>query len=226
MYNILVITDADNPSNSLVGDVSRTGLTFRLDHESTLYEMNDSALFPDVVLFDMNYIAGNHVSSLIEQCHNLTLPSLGIIQKGDISEFDPALNLDEFIIRPFSKEEMIARIKQAIFRVNGPPGTLILKFGQLFIDLEKYEVVNKGRRISLTYKEYQLLVLLASSPGRVYSREVLLSQVWGYEYLGGTRTVDVHVRRLRSKIEDPDHPFIETIWNVGYRFNMEATDLS
>ena len=226
MYNALVITDADNPSNSLVGDVSRTGLTFRLDQESALYELDDSALFPDVVLFDMNYIAGNHVSSLIDQCHNLTLPSLGIIQKDDIAEFDPALNLDEFIIRPFSKEEMIARIKQAIFRVNGPPGNRILKFGQLFIDLEKYEVVNKGRRISLTYKEYQLLVLLASSPGRVYSREVLLSQVWGYEYLGGTRTVDVHVRRLRSKIEDPDHPFIETIWNVGYRFNMEATDLS
>ena len=179
MYNALVITDADNPSNSLVGDVSRTGLTFRLDQESALYELDDSALFPDVVLFDMNYIAGNHVSSLIDQCHNLTLPSLGIIQKDDIAEFDPALNLDEFIIRPFSKEEMIARIKQAIFRVNGPPGNQILKFGQLFIDLEKYEVVNKGRRISLTYKEYQLLVLLASSPGRVYSREVLLSQVWG-----------------------------------------------
>ena len=226
MYNILVITNADNPSNSLVSDVSRTGLTFRLDHESAVYELADTAPFPDAVLLDMNYIPGNHVGSLIDQCHHLTLPSLGIIQKEDISEFDPALNLDEFIVRPFSKEEMIARIKLAIFRVNGPQGNQILKFGQLFIDLEKYEVVNNGRRISLTYKEFQLLVLLASSPGRVYSREVLLSQVWGYEYLGGTRTVDVHVRRLRSKIEDPDHPFIETIWNVGYRFNMEATGLS
>ena len=126
----------------------------------------------------------------------------------------------------FSKDELIARIKQAIFRLNGPDGAQILKFGHLFIALEKYEVINNGRRVSLTYKEFQLLVLLASSPGRVYSREVLLSQVWGYEYLGGTRTVDVHVRRLRSKIEDPDHPFIETIWNVGYRFNTEVSDLN
>jgi two-component system alkaline phosphatase synthesis response regulator PhoP len=86
------------------------------------------------------------------------------------------------------------------------------------IDLERYDVTVGGRRVSLTYKEFQLLVLLASNPGRVYSRENLLSQVWGYDYLGGTRTVDVHVRRLRSKIESPDRSFIETIYLVGYRF--------
>ena len=83
-----------------------------------------------------------------------------------------------------------------------------------------------GRRASLTDKEFQLLVLLASSPGRVYSRDMLLSQIWGYEYLGGTRTVDVHVRRLRSKIEDPDNSFIETIWNVGYRFKTDYSEAS
>ena len=76
----------------------------------------------------------------------------------------------------------------------------------------------KGRRIALRFKEYQLLRLLAANPGRVYSREALLSQIWGFDYFGGTRTVDVHIRRLRSKIEDADHSFIETIWNVGYRF--------
>ena len=76
----------------------------------------------------------------------------------------------------------------------------------------------RGRRVTLTYKEFQLLALLASNPGRVYTREALLSQVWGYDYLGGTRTVDVHVRRLRSKVESPGRSFIETIWNVGYRF--------
>ena len=88
------------------------------------------------------------------------------------------------------------------------------------IDLERYDVTVAGRRVSLTYKEFQLLVLLASNPGRVYSRESLLSQVWGYDYLGGTRTVDVHVRRLRSKIEAPGRSFIETIYLVGYRFRI------
>ena len=71
--------------------------------------------------------------------------------------------------------------------------------------------------MSLRFKEYKLLRLLASNPGRVYTREALRSQIWGYEYFGGTRTVDVHIRRLRSKIEDADNSFIETIWNVGYR---------
>ena len=131
------------------------------------------------------------------------------------------MNPDEFILSPLEQGELLARIKQAIYRVNGPTGGELLREGDLVIDLEKYDVTLEGRRVSLTYKEFQLLVMLVSNPGRVYSRDVLLSQVWGYDYLGGTRTVDVHVRRLRSKIEDPDHSFIETIWNVGYRFKSQ-----
>ena len=94
----------------------------------------------------------------------------------------------------------------------------MLKSGELTIDLERYDVTVSGRRVSLTYKEFQLLVLLASNPGRVYTRDALLSQIWGYDYLGGTRTVDVHVRRLRSKVEGPGRSYVETIRNVGYRF--------
>ena len=109
-------------------------------------------------------------------------------------------------------------MKQAMYRVSGPAGTKMLTAGDLSIDLERYEVTVAGRRVSLTYKEFQLLVLLASNPGRVYTREALLSQIWGYDYLGGTRTVDVHIRRLRSKVESPGRSFVETIWNVGYRF--------
>ncbi|MSQ07397.1 MAG: response regulator transcription factor [Dehalococcoidia bacterium] len=105
-----------------------------------------------------------------------------------------------------------------MFRVNGPAGSKVLKVGELVVDLERYDVSIGGRKVTLTYKEFQLLVLLASNPGRVYTRETLLSQVWGYDYLGGTRTVDVHIRRLRAKVEDPDHAYVETIWNVGYRF--------
>jgi two-component system alkaline phosphatase synthesis response regulator PhoP len=113
-------------------------------------------------------------------------------------------------------------VKQAVYRVNGPTGPKTLRMGDLSIDLERYEVTVAGRRVSLTYKEFQLLVLLASNPGRVYTRDALLSQIWGYDYLGGTRTVDVHIRRLRSKIEAPGRSFVETIWNVGYRFKAPA----
>ena len=112
----------------------------------------------------------------------------------------------------------MARLGQAIFRTKGPQEKHVLRAGDLHIDMERYEVRLAGRRIVLTYKEYQLLALLAANPGRVYTRDGLLDQVWGYDYFGGTRTVDVHIRRLRSKIEDADHSFIETIWNVGYRF--------
>ena len=142
--------------------------------------------------------------------------------RGAISTYNPSLNPDEILIIPVSEAELIVRVEQAIFRVSGPSGPKLLKVGDLSIDQERYEVTVGGRRVPLTYKEFQLLVLLASNPGRAYTREALLSQIWGYDYLGGTRTVDVHIRRLRSKVESPGHSFVETIWNVGYRFSAPA----
>ena len=97
-------------------------------------------------------------------------------------------------------------------------GDTLVRAGDLVINPSRYEVSVKGRRVNLRFKEYELLLLMTKAPGRVYTRESLLNQIWGYDYLGGTRTVDVHIRRLRTKIEDADHHFIETIWNVGYRF--------
>ena len=136
----------------------------------------------------------------------------------EVARYDPALNPDELVICPVSDDEFTLRVQQAVFRVNGPSDSNAVSIGDLSIDLDRYEVSVAGRRVTLTYKEFQLLALLASNPGRVYTREALLSQVWGYDYLGGTRTVDVHVRRLRSKVESPGRSFVETIWNVGYRF--------
>ena len=94
----------------------------------------------------------------------------------------------------------------------------LVRQGDLVINRVNYEVSLRGRRLNLRFKEYELLLLMATTPGRVYTREALLERIWGYDYLGGTRTVDVHIRRLRSKIEDADHTFIETVWQVGYRF--------
>ena len=94
-----------------------------------------------------------------------------------------------------------------------------IRISELSIDSNKYEVKLNEKKINLTFKELELLKLLASNPGRVFSRENLLKNIWDYDYYGGTRTVDVHVRRLRTKIEDHKYNFIETIWNVGYKFN-------
>ncbi|MCE2463368.1 MAG: response regulator transcription factor [Dehalococcoidia bacterium] len=173
---------------------------------------------PDVVLLDMDSLSDERAVSLASDCHELGLPTIAVMSSEHLTSYDPSLDLDDFILYPFSSEELMARLSQAIFRTKGPQEKHVLRAGDLNIDMERYEVRLSGRRIVLTYKEYQLLALLAANPGRVYSRDGLLNQVWGYDYFGGTRTVDVHIRRLRSKIEDADHSFIETIWNVGYRF--------
>ena len=173
---------------------------------------------PDAVLLDLASLGMTDAKRAVGRCRDKRVPVLAALRKDAISQYDPSLNPDELLICPTSDDELSLRVQQAVFRVNGPSGSQTLSVGDLSIDLERYEVSVAGRRVTLTYKEFQLLALLASNPGRVYTRDALLSQVWGYDYLGGTRTVDVHVRRLRSKVESPGRSFVETIWNVGYRF--------
>jgi DNA-binding response OmpR family regulator len=217
VYNILLLANHVNGFHPLAEEVDRAGLSCQVSDDLSLLE-DTSGPLPAVVVVDLDSLDMAQARPFVDQCRKLKLPVLAVVPQELIKEYDPSLNPDEFILSPINEGELLARIKQAIYRVNGPSGQQVLRVGELVIDLERYDVMMAGRRISLTYKEFQLLVLLASNPGRVYTREVLLSQVWGYDYLGGTRTVDVHIRRLRSKIEDPDHSFVETIWNVGYRF--------
>ena len=218
LYNVLVLTESDDGLHPLLDGAAETGLSCWFGEDLPLQDGTAEEESPQAVVLDLASLGLNRARQLIDDCRNSKLPVLVVVPGEMVEDYDPSLNPDEFILSFARSEELLARVRQAIFRVSGPTGQEILKIGDLVIDMERYEVTLAGRRVSLTYKEFQLLVMLASNPGRVYSREVLLSQVWGYDYLGGTRTVDVHVRRLRSKIEDPDHLFVETIWNVGYRF--------
>ncbi|MFQ6028268.1 MAG: winged-helix domain-containing protein [Dehalococcoidia bacterium] len=224
MYRLFLLSNPGNGLMSLIEEVSRAGFSCQVGSDLSYIEdaNGSSAALPDAVLMDLEAIQLAQGRSLVEQCHNLKMPVLAVVVHEALGAYDPSLNPDDFIIRPIQQTELEARVKQAVYRVSGPTSSQVLRIGDLVIDLERYDVFISGRRITLTYKEFQLLVLLASNPGRVYTREVLLSQVWGYDYLGGTRTVDVHIRRLRSKIEDPDHSYVETIWNVGYRFKTSA----
>ena len=174
----------------------------------------------EAVIVDLDSISEGWARGIIDKCKNSRMPVLTVVPHDRLEAFDPSLNPDEVLFCPFRPTELAARVKRAIFRVNGPIGDNLLRSGELTIDLERYDVTVSGRKVALTYKEFQLLVLLASNPGRVYTRDALLSQVWGYDYLGGTRTVDVHVRRLRAKVEGPGRSFVETIRNVGYRFKI------
>ncbi len=122
---------------------------------------------------------------------------------------------DDFIVSPAGAGELVGRVRLQSAR-KGAPGESIC-FGDLVVNLEAHQVLNCGKPVDLTLKEYELLRLLASSPGKAFSRQELLRGIWGYEYLGGTRTVDVHVRRVRAKIESA-RQYIETVHGVGYRF--------
>ena len=217
MYNVVVLID-NGVGAGLADAVVRTGMACRVQDGGELSHDTDGSETPDAVVLDLSSLAMPQAKKAVGGCRERKLPVVAALPQDAMATYDTALNPDELVICPTTDDELMLRVNQAVFRVHGPSGSQALTIGDLSIDLERYEVSVAGRRVTLTYKEFQLLALLASNPGRVYTREALLSQVWGYDYLGGTRTVDVHVRRLRSKVESPGRSFVETIWNVGYRF--------
>lgn len=150
------------------------------------------------------------------------IPIIMLTAKGE--EFDKILGLelgaDDYITKPFSVRELLARIKAVLRRNVKDEQEQALTFGELTIHLDKHEVLKKGEYVELTLKEFELLRLLVMNKGKVLTRDFLLDKVWGYEYYGETRTVDVHIRHLRQKIEDDDsNPrYIETVRGIGYKF--------
>jgi len=154
-------------------------------------------------------------------------PVLMLTSKSE--EFDKVLGLeigaDDYLTKPFSVREFIARVKAIFRRIDAlkksDSSDSIIKAGELLIDIAKRKVIFNGERIELTQKEFDLLFLMASHPGRTYTREELLNTVWGYQYSGYEHTVNSHINRLRTKIEDDlsNPKYIRTSWGVGYWFN-------
>ena len=125
---------------------------------------------------------------------------------------------DDFCLDPFHPHELKARLTHLFTSELDSNTSNLIEYGPLLINLETYEAVVEGQPLDLTYMEYELLRFLAVAPGRVFTREILLNQVWGYEYYGGARTVDVHVRRLRAKLGEENANLIQTVRSVGYKF--------
>jgi len=143
------------------------------------------------------------------------IPLIALVSKEKLNGLDS--NIDDFVVKPYEANEVTARIKRVLNQKGSLDSEDTIRCGDLVINLIKYEVSLGHKLILLTYREYQLLKFLASNKGKVFTREALLNKVWGWDYYGGDRTVDVHIRRLRSKIEGPTHTFIETVRNIGYR---------
>ncbi len=132
---------------------------------------------------------------------------------------DPTAGIDDFALFPASPSELLARVRLLLWKAHRVDGADLVIAGDLVIDQANYSVSVAGQALELTFKEYELLRFLVSHRGRVFTREALLNQVWGYDYFGGTRTVDVHIRRIRAKLGPEREDLVETIRNVGYKFN-------
>lgn len=182
---------------------------------------------PDLILLDLMLPGTDGLEVcrfLRQQKSTREIPIIMLTAKSE--EIDKVLGLeigaDDYITKPFSPRELVARIKAVLRRSAGSEkNENNIKIGNILIDIEKHEVLVEGEKQEFTPKEFDLLKLLASNPGKVFSREFLLENIWGYDYLGDTRTVDVHIRHLRQKIErDSDKPvYIETVRGIGYKFN-------
>lgn len=181
---------------------------------------------PKLVLLDLMLpgMDGYDICKEIRKDSSISyIPVIMITAKGE--ELDKILGLelgaDDYVSKPFSVRELLARVKAVLRRTSTQVIESSYKFGEISIDFQKHEVLKSSNKIDLTLKEFELLEILIKNKGRVMTRDFLLDKIWGYEYVGETRTVDVHIRHLRQKIEEDDKSpkFIETIRGIGYRFN-------
>lgn len=153
-------------------------------------------------------------------------PVLLLVRGSQLSELEHCHELfEDFCVTPFHPIEFEARVKHLLTRQGRIASeSEIIQYKSLVLNLETYQASIDGRPLDLTYMEYELLKFLAQNPGRVFTRETLLSRVWGYEYYGGARTVDVHIRRLRAKLGEQHAQMISTVRSVGYRFGKSRWD--
>jgi Response regulators consisting of a CheY-like receiver domain and a winged-helix DNA-binding domain len=185
---------------------------------------------PDIIILDVMMPKMDGFEACREILRHSDIPIIMLTAKGE--EFDRVLGLelgaDDYVTKPFSPRELMARIK-AIFRRMQPRGKTsqeeetqpgVLDFGGLRIHIDRREVTVEGNKVAFRPKEFDLLAHLAKTPGHVYTREQLLEQVWGYDFFGDIRTVDVHVKKVREKLGAFPGECIHTVWGVGYKFEV------
>ena len=172
-------------------------------------------------------VAGEDMAAAVAFCRTVRMrevplsPLLLVIRTEHVSDLLLRDDLfDDFCVLPARPEELVARIQHLFWRTGQSMRPDLIEYGALLLNLETYQAAVAGRVLDLTYMEYELLRFLAGHPAKVFTRETLLSRVWGYEYYGGARTVDVHIRRLRAKLGEEHAHLIQTVRSVGYRFGQ------
>ncbi|MDI3538109.1 MAG: two-component system, OmpR family, response regulator VicR [Bacillota bacterium] len=223
---ILVVDDEGPIADILEFNLRKEGYQVEIAFDGEAALAKAVSFKPDLIILDIMLpkLDGWTVCQRLRQ--NSTVPIIMLTAKDE--ETDKVLGLelgaDDYVTKPFSPRELLARVRALLRRAQSYRGTegnsSILTFGDLTLDLTRYEVTKRGKNIDLTLREFELLKFLALSPGRVFSRETLLEKVWGYDFYGDIRTVDVTVRRLREKLEDdPANPtYVQTKRGIGYFF--------
>jgi len=219
MQRILILTQ-DPATARVVESVARVdGRVVRAEATAERCLVAVREWRPALVIVDtgIGMTSGGLAAILRDEAVQDTGSVLVLAPSSQLNILGPNVRVDDFAVTPLNEDELRVRMSRLIWAQTGAEDGTVIRHGTLLIDLERYKVTVDGDVVDLTYKEYELLRFLASNPGKPFTREALLNQVWGYDYYGGSRTVDVHVRRIRSKIEQREQ-YIDTVRNVGYRF--------
>jgi len=225
VFKTILITKDAQKGRTIAAELSARNIVCDhiAPHETVDEEIADKA--PDLVILALeNPLAASPIIEAIRELRReRPIPILALIAKDALDKgTDTPFAVDDFVIEPSGLEEIALRVKKLLKETYAVDGKDVIRNNDLVIDLARREATLAGKTLSLTFTEYELLVFLAANSGRVFTREALLNKIWGYDYYGGDRTVDVHIRRLRAKIEWGKHSFIETVRGVGYRFKKSA----
>ena len=227
---VLVVDDDNNICELLKLYLEKEGYGVMVSHDGDEAVVKFNALKPDMVLLDIMLpgIDGWTVCREIRKKSNV--PIIMITAKGETIDKVIGLELgaDDYIVKPFDTKEVIARINAVTRRVgtnNSEPDVREVQYDKLVVNMTRYELRVNGKVIDTPPKELELLFYLASNPNRVYTRDQLLDEVWGFEYYGDSRTIDVHIKRLREKLEGVSDKWeLKTVWGVGYQFKAEEEE--
>ena len=228
---ILIVDDDENIAELISLYLTKECFDTMMVHDGEKALIAYDTYQPNLILLDLMLpgIDGYQVCREIRAKSNV--PIIMLSAKGEV--FDKVLGLelgaDDYMMKPFDSKELVARVKAVLRRYQAIPKPEIpgedkgkcVEYPDLVVNLTNYSVLYKGRSVDMPPKELELLYFLASSPNQVFTREQLLDHIWGYEYIGDTRTVDVHIKRLREKIKDHSDWSLSTVWGIGYKFEVK-----
>ena len=225
---VLVVEDDINIAELLRLYLQKDG--FEVSHAADGSKAVEMAkeIQPDLVLLDIMLPVMDGWQVCRELRKTMKMPIIMLTAKGETEDKVSGLEMgaDDYIVKPFEVKELLARVHAVLRRTgdDGKPQSKKLTFDKLVINLDSYELIVDGKKIDTPPKEMELLYHLAATPTRVYTRNQLLDEVWGFDYFGDSRTVDVHIKRLREKLEGvSDKWTLKTVWGVGYKFEAEET---